>query len=410
MPGRDLEIRSNAQGADARAPLAVRRADGQLVPAYGNPDDYVSAATDAQYWRGVPLSTQKIYAAQWNRFVAWCVDDRNGPPHPREYLPATVGTVREYVRAHWDWTRTLPDGSTVKAGLNGQPYAPNTVRLAMAVISIVHQTYGYVPPTRHPDVRRQVRGYARDWAGAGFVPAVADAITPDELLAMVATCDMTTVAGLRDALLLRLAFDTGRRNAELTSIMWSGVKFLDDRRMTITFPWSKTDQDSEGATIGIEADDEWAPDTCPVLLMREYRELSATRGLPVTGGAPVFRLIDAGARRKVGYSGRILDKQMTRGAFQDMVIMRAAKAGVDVDPVTGDARKIVPHSIRHSFALEGDRDGVPVHLLADRGGWSRTSPVILGYMASRKKWGEDNAAVRIRQAEIARRRAAGHPM
>ena len=384
--------------------MAIRRADGLLVPVTGNPDDYVSPAADAQYMRGIPKTTREIYAAQWNRFVGWCVDENNGPPHPREYLPATVGTVREYVHAHWNWTRTLPDGSVVFAGLGGQRYAPDTVRLALKVISIVHQGFGFVPATKHPDVRRQMRGYARDWRNPalGYKTAAADALSPDELLAMIATCDMGTVGGLRDALLLRLAFDTGRRNSELTSIPWQGVRWLDDRRMLVTFPESKVNQDGDDDTVGVEADDEWAPDTCPVLLMREWRELCATRGLAVNTGT-VFREVHGGQRRKLGISGVIYDKQMTRGAFQDLVTIRARTAGVDVDPVTGDKRKIVPHSIRHAFALEGDRDGVPIHLLADRGGWSRTSPVILGYMASRKKWGDDNAAVRMRRAEVTRR-------
>jgi hypothetical protein len=406
MPDRALARRSEENPGGGV--LVLRRTDGLLVPMTGNPDDYVSPETDAQYMRGVPLTTRSIYAAQWNRFVGWCVDERNGPPHPREYLPATVGTVREYIRAHWDWTRILDDGTKVFAGLNGQRYAPNTVKLAIKVISIVHQGFGHVPPTKHPDVRRQMRGYVRDWKAPtlGYKTAAADAVSPDELLAMIATCDMGTVAGLRDALLLRLAFDTGRRNSELTSITWGGIKFLDARRMLVTFPFSKTNQDGEDDTVGVEADDgpdAWAPDSDPVLLMREFRELCATRGLAVTGGAPVFREVHGGQRRKIGISGVIYDRPMTRGAFQDVVTIRANRAGVDVDPITGDHRKIVPHSIRHAFALEGDRDGVPIHLLADRGGWSRTSPVILGYMASRKKWGEDNAAVRMRAAEVRRR-------
>lgn len=406
MPERALVARSEESAGAGE--LVLRRADGLLVPKTSNPDDYVSPETDAQYMRGVPLSTRTIYASQWNRFVAWCVDERNGPPHPREYLPATVATVREYIRAHWDWTRTLDDGSVVFAGLGGQRYSPNTVKLAVKVISIVHQGFGHVPPTKHPDVRRQMRGYVKDWKkpALGYRTAAADAISPEGLLAMIATCDMGTVAGLRDALLLRLAFDTGRRNSELTSLTWGNLKWLDDRRMLVTFPLSKTNQDGDDDTVGVEADDgenAWAPDTCPVLLAREWRELCATRGLSVGPGDPVFREVHGGQRRKVGISGAIYDKPMTRGAFQDVVTIRAAAAGVDVDPVTGDHLKIVPHSIRHSFALEGDRDGVPIHLLADRGGWSRTSPTILGYMASRKKWGEDNAAVRMRAAEVRRR-------
>ena len=50
------------------------------------------------------------------------------------------------------------------------------------------------------------------------------------------------------------------------------------------------------------------------------------------------------------------------------------------------------------FATASEEAGVPIQATADRGGWSRESPVILRYWRSGKKWGDRNPAVIIRKA------------
>ena len=394
--------------------LMIVRADGRPVPVAGrDPDDYLSVTAEELFWTSVPETTKDIYSQQWLRFVDWC----SKQPSPRKHLPARPATLIEYIDAHWRWerpknrpcTKEAHRGRVCYAGLNCQPYAPETVNLALKVISIAHHSHEFVSPTKDKGVQRVKRKYRQNWIDAEYKTAEADTITPDELLAMVGTCDLMTVSGLRDALLLRLTADCGRRNQEMLAVNWSGVKWLDDQRVVITFPFNKVKRDAKADQVGFQADvatpdrPAWAPETCPVLLLREYRELAASRGIDVTRG-PVFLEVREGKRRKVGISGVLVpDSRMTRRAFQEMVTMRAAKAGIDVDPVSGDYRRIRPHSIRHEFATEGHRNGVPMPAINARAGWAKDSLMSLRYASSPVVWDDENPGVMIRRAEVARR-------
>ncbi len=359
---------------------------GRVMKPLTGDEGLIDAETDEMYWEGIPENTQKIYTYQWSRVVRW------GGDTGVEVLPMSVDACRRLIKDHM----TMKDSTGRLRGRKGQPYAPDTVRLTLAVISVVHQAHGLPNPTHDGRVIRQMRGYARTWKKAGYRADIAYAPTPEEVIAMVRVCDLTTCAGLRDAVLIRLAFDTGRRNSELLSLNWRDVRWISPTRMLVSPPFAKTNKDTneEDEAIGIEADEDLAPDVCLVVLFREWKELSADRGH--TDG-PVFVEVNAGARRKNGHSGVITHNRMTRVAFQIVVAKYAKATGVDRDPVTGEARKVVPHSLRAAFATAAEEANVPPQATMDRGGWSRTSPEYLKYWRSRKKWGDRNPAVMIRR-------------
>jgi integrase len=366
--------------------LVFRRGDRPLL-AGSDPDEQVDAATEELYWEGIPENTRAIYAYQWKRFVNWCGDESNGPPHPRESMPATPQTVAKYVEAH-QWMR---NAAGKLAGLHGQPYAPDTVRLALAVISVAHKSHGLLSPTSDRLVITTMRGYARRWKKAGHRTAEAYAPSPAEVMSMVRTFDLETVAGLRDALLMRLHLAMGRRNSELMALDWRDLRFQGHDRLVVHIPFSKTNVDGERDDYAmVEADTVWHPETCPLVLLREWRDLCSARG--IAGGA-VLRKVHGGAKRLDGTrSGVILEDRMDRRNYQDVVTKAAKLSSVDRDPVTGQPRKIVPHSLRAAFATFAAEIGIPLGVVCDQGGWSRSSPVVLKYQRQGNRWGDNNPA------------------
>lgn len=401
--------------------LATARAAnrGQLGPGY-----QISEETDELRREGIPDNTKETKAYQLGRYIAWCGNEALGPPHPREPLDEdpdrAVVTVMDYIRAHWGMTRRDEQGRTVGRGRNGQPYAPDTVRLALAVISNFYQRHGKLPPTHHPEVHETMRGYARRWKRAGYRPDKAHPLSPEEVVAMCRECDRTTAAGIRDAALMRLCGDVGRRNSEMLELTDVDLSWESHDVLLVTFPFGKTnkDDDEDPDTVLVEADVDrigpdgevipaFAPDVCPLKLLGEWLDLRRERGF--TSG-PIFNAVHSGTRRKDGTaSGKILPAKMTRKAFQDIVAkyakravvvdpMTGQKRAVDQDPRSGRKRQIVPHSFRAGMATAAEAAGVPITAVADRGGWARESPVILGYFRQTRARGERNPAVAIRRA------------
>lgn len=405
MDGQDREPITGelVPAADAVVVRTFHRGGRALDPFARHPEELLSDADQAFVMDGVPESTRTIYRYQWGRFVRWCGDDSLGPPHPVESVPATPATVVKYIRAHATWTNAAGQ----LAGRGGQPYAPDTVRLALAVISVAHKAHGLASPTGSEIVIKAMRSYARSWAKQKYKRAVAYAPTPDEIIAMVDTCDLSTAAGLRDALLIRLQAEIGRRNSEMMELDIADLAFPAPDRMLVHIRFSKTNPDGTHQQVSmVEADIDrydpitgelvskaWHPETCPVRLAKLHLRLLRDRGY--TEG-PAFHKIHSGQRAKVGYSGKILPERMDRKNYQDVITRCARESGVDHDPETGELREVVPHSLRAAFATNGSAAGVPLGLICDQGGWSRSSPVVLEYQRFANRWGANNPGLAIR--------------
>lgn len=368
----------------------------------------LSAAAAEMYELGLNDNTTQTYEYQWLRVLIWLGETGHVLlPEPGEaqdvWWPRAARTL-----VHWiadNYTMTRKDGRL--RGLKGQPYAPDTVRLSLWVVSRIFRRRGLASPVHHPDVQTEMKGYAKKWKRAGYKENAAESITPDELLRMLAVCDLNTVAGLRDACLMRIATECGRRNSELMALNWTDLTFLSPTQLRINIPFSKTNQTGRSDDNAyIEADVVWAPEFDPLLLLRELREVTAGFGHEVERG-PVFLKCHGGAKRADGTrSGVMLPERMTRKNYQDVVTAAARRSGVLFNPVTGEVRKIVPHSLRVYLVTEGSRAGVPLGVLCDQGGWSRKSPVVIGYQRQANRLDEDNPGVRIRTAVMERRQRA----
>lgn len=402
---------------------------GQL--AQYDPEGRLSAAAKAMRAKGESESTVATMVYQFYRFCLWCYE------HGLDPLPTDRVTVMEWITANFTMKDIHGEYKGRKVGRRKQPYSPNTVRLSLAAIARAHRRYfsrnpdelaryyqrnlaeleagahrkgrnrGAMPtPTAHEDVVTTMRGYARDWKEAGYREDIAESITVDELFAMVRTFDLETVPGLRDAFLLRLAAEIGRRNSELMALNWSDLKWQTPTLLVVTVPYSKTNQEgAAGDKAYVEADDFYCPELDTVLLGREWKELCASRGF--TDGAVFRQVRGTGQRRKDGgHRGVILPDRMEKKNYVDVVAKAARDVGIDYDSA-GDHRKIVPHSLRVFFAKRSLAAGVSIGTVCDQGGWSRNSPVVLRYDrdASREREGNTPGALIRRAAQAAREEA-----
>lgn len=292
-------------------------------------------------------NTVRAYEGDVTRWAAWC--KANG----RRALPADRETFAEYI-SH------LCDGGK----------APATIQRAMAAIRKLHEEAGHEGEP-HPKLARDVLlGYKRQRAtdGKGRVKK-ATPISQDSLRRMVETCDLATVGGCRDHLLLTLGMGLMGRRSELVGLNLDDVVET-DRGILVYIALSKTDKSGEGEEVAIENGTYEGTD--PVRALRMWREILGSRG--ITSG----RLL-----RSVGKGGR-LGRSLSADAVNDVVKDRARRAGLS-NPDSYSA-----HSLRAGGLTASLREGTPLGVAAAHGRWKPTSPVVNGYARTEDRW-RDNA-------------------
>lgn len=205
-------------------------------------------------------------------YAAWCARVR-GPG-----LPASEARVVAYLE-----------------DCESRALKPATVNRRLASLAVAHALIGVPSPTSGVVVRDAVRGMRRRMGvrqrqagplrfGAGIGIEAAKGFT---LSALLEACPATP-AGLRDAALLSLAYDTGLRVSELVAVRCEAIEPADDGSAVLEVPRSKTDQEGQGAYAWL------SPDTVRRLVQWQ-READIATG-------PVFRRI--GVRRTRARAGQ----------------------------------------------------------------------------------------------------------
>lgn len=338
----------------------VRRDD--TAPVHTERDAHLSDRTRQRITDGVAVNTRKAYTRQWALFTAWCQQTGRVP------LPTTPETLAEYVTELADADRS-----------------PATIEQAMAAVRTNHRAAGHAG---HPDTTAALlvlRDHRRRRADAGQRAKEATPITVAELRAMVDTCspppldpDATLAArakakvealrGIRDHVVLVLGIAMYGRRSELIALRLDDLTETHDG-LVVLKRVSKTDQDAKGREVAIPYGQHAA--TCPVRVVRAWRAALAERGI-TTG-----RLL-----RSVDRHGRI-GKSLSGVAVDAIVKERALAAGLP------DAAGYSAHSLRAGGATLSAAAGHPISAIADHGGWSRTSPVVFGYVRKVSRW-KDN--------------------
>jgi integrase len=288
--------------------------------------------------RSRAASTWKGQGDDWRHFTAWCALEG------RESLPASVDTVKAYlhamVRERGYWTRVGPDRRPEWRELP-KGYSKGTIGRRLGTIRQRHEDADLPSPTAHPVVKRVWEGLRRTMGDEGRgAPRKVRAATGDVVLRMLATLDVDSVIGARDAALLTIGFCGGFRRSELAGIDIEHVEETADG-LSILLPRSKTDQEGLGRTVGIP----YVPGpACPVRAWQRWINLAG-----ITSG-PAFRSVDrhgnvSARRREDGSLAPLTDKAIA------LVIKRAAEAA-GLDP-----RLFSGHSLRRGLATDAARGG-----------------------------------------------------
>jgi integrase len=319
------------------AVVDVDQAHAQLVLA--DAPAAVSASAADRLARSVPQNTQRAYARQWDEFERWCL----GQAVPLRPLPASAHTLAEYVNA-----------------LAERDLAPASIEQAIAAIRVRHDRAGHAGAPDTTAALAILRTHRRERADRGKHKRQAPAITLGPLRSMVAACDTTSTAGLRDRAIVVLGFAAMLRRSELAALNIGDIRFTDDG-LVVAIRSSKTDQDAVGAEVLVPPGSH--PDTDPVRVVRAW--IGHLRSLGIAEG----RLL-----RSVTNHGTRIGASMTPTAVNDAVRRLAAAAGLD------DAETYTAHGLRAGGPTEAARRGVATAHIARHGRWSPTSPQVNEYV------------------------------
>ena len=190
------------------------------------------------WWYGAAPNSRRAFTADIRAWAAFCAT------RGRPTLPAGPLDVRDYIR------------SAALGGLKASSIARH-----LASLAILHDIAGVTPsPTRDRIISGEMKGLRREQGLAGRggrrqarplrykgdVDALEDPALPLSVVALLTTLDTSTAAGARDAVLLLLGADLGRRRSEYAAMNVGDVAAASDGSGTILIRRSKTDQSGEG--------------------------------------------------------------------------------------------------------------------------------------------------------------------
>ncbi|MFH9236010.1 tyrosine-type recombinase/integrase [Streptomyces globisporus] len=281
-------------------------------PTYTERDIRVSERTQERLEnQSAPKNTSANYASQRGLFAAWCAEQG------RVARPCTTATYIEYAAHLIDLGRS-----------------PNAISAALSAVRT------WMPEDKKPGTK-QARGmlneYKKEWAKRTAIRK-APPINDDLLRAMVASCDLSTPAGVRDRCMLVLGRGALNRRVELADLSIADVA-VDDDFVTLHIRASKTDQEAKGEHTDIPTDPD--PLLDPVTAVRDW--LTVLHRLGVRDGA-FFRALTSRGTLQSRAAAKERGEYVTGDAINDWVRNRAHKAGAK------NWQQITAHGLRRGGA------------------------------------------------------------
>lgn len=273
---------------------------------------YAEAASSA--------NTRKAYAADWRHFSAWCRREGLDP------MPADVQRIGLYITAC----------AKGVASVGGRKNAVSTIERRLAALSWAYGQRGMLFDRRDRHIALVMAGIRNTHAAP---PRQKEAILPEDLLAMVQSCDLGTLRGLRDRAILLLGFAGGLRRSEITGLDVGQDQTQEGRGWVEVLP--------EGLLLRLRGKTGWreieigrgsAAHSCPVQAYENWLKFSH-----ISAG-PIFRRV-TGKGKDVGPM-RLNDREVVR------IIKRCVQAaGLRGDLPEGQRLALYAgHSLRAGLA------------------------------------------------------------
>jgi len=217
----------------------------------------------------------------------------------------------------------------------------STIRRKCASISAIHR-YGYFEDTtKHPEVKIAIRKINRK-LGTRFKQA--RPINRHLLDRMLHVCG-DDLRGIRDRMILLLAYTTLRRRSELTSMRVEDLALCGDERTFILLRQSKTDQTREGVLLALDIE----------------TSLAIRNWISLAGISDGFLLR--------GIAGNRLNPAMDPGQISRVFKLLAVKAKLDPKQISG-------HSTRIGAAQDLLDGGASIGQIMAKAGWSKVDTVM----------------------------------
>jgi len=264
-------------------------------------------------------NTIRAYRADFSEWIGFCRKKGACP------LPADPFVVSEFLLGLAD------------AGNN----CASTIRRKCASISAIHR-YGYFEdPAKHPEVKIAIRKINRK-LGTRFKQA--RPINRHMLDKMLLACG-DDLRGIRDRMILLLAYTTLRRRSELTSMRVEDLALCGDERTFILLRQSKTDQTREGVLLALDIE----------------TSLAIKNWVSLAGMSDGYLLR--------GITGKRLNQSMDPGQISRVFKSIAIKAKLDPEQISG-------HSTRIGAAQDLLDSGASIGQIMAKVGWSKVDTVM----------------------------------
>jgi len=267
-------------------------------------------------------NTLRAYKADMLDFIIHC--EKNAECA----LPATPKTVADFLM------------QTVSQGIKS-----STIRRKVSSISAVHRLSSLDDPTKHSEVKITQRKIYRQ-LGTRFDQAYP--ITKKLLIKLQIAC-RDDLHGLRDRVLLLVAYDSMRRRSELISLYVEDIEWLPDDAASILLRKSKTDQQGGGRWIHLKTE-------TAIALQQWLSAAQINEGFIFRGIRPSGAITDGLCESRISRIYKAL----------------ARKAGLSEPVIKG----ISGHSIRVGGAQDLLNEGASLSQIMVKGGWAKNDTVM----------------------------------